>query len=79
MDPTSTLMYCARPISVKEFLKHPASVVNRADGTAAAALCYLSHDMQVAGADAGYVDRILKPAQAYGFPKWYLDHIASFL
>ncbi len=55
-----------------------AVVVSRADGSAAAALCYLSHDMQAASADADYVDRILKPAQAYGFPQWYLDHISSF-
>ena len=55
-----------------------AVVVNRADGTIAAALCYLAHDMKAASADAAYVDRILKPAQAYGFPQWYLEHIASF-
>ena len=55
-----------------------AVVVNRADGTAAAALCYLSHDMQAARADTGYIDRILKPAHACGFPQWYLDHISSF-
>ena len=55
-----------------------AVMANRADETAAAALCYLSLDMQAASADADYVDRILKPAQANGFPQWYLDHISSF-
>ena len=55
-----------------------AVMVNRQNGAVAPALCYISHDMKAAKAKAGYVDRILKPAQTYGFPQWYLDHIVSF-
>ena len=42
------------------------------------ALCYISHNMEEGKADPAYVDRILKPAKEYRFPKWYLNHIASF-
>ncbi|MFQ5995307.1 MAG: gamma-glutamylcyclotransferase family protein [Acidiferrobacterales bacterium] len=41
-------------------------------------LCYLSHDMQPSTPDPAYVERILDPAKQYGFPSYYLDHIASF-
>ena len=43
-----------------------------------AALIYIAHEMQPAPPDPDYVDRILRPAQNYGFPDHYLDHIASF-
>ena len=42
------------------------------------ALTYISHDMKPAHPDPAYVDRILRPARKYGFPKSYLKHIASF-
>ena len=42
------------------------------------ALCYISHDMAPGKADPSYVERILKPAADYGFPRWYLNHIQSF-
>ena len=56
-----------------------AVTVYQQNGTYTAALCYISHDMAAGKADPAYVDRILKPATEYGFPKWYLNHIASFL
>jgi hypothetical protein len=29
-------------------------------------------------ADAAYVERILAPAERFGFPPWYLEKIRSF-
>lgn len=52
--------------------------VRRIDGLAAAALCYISPNMKHAKADPAYVERILQPAKAYGFPRWYVKHIESF-
>jgi len=42
------------------------------------ALCYISHTLDAAPADAAYVDRIVVPARQYGFPRWYLEHLESF-
>lgn len=42
------------------------------------ALCYLSHDTRRSDPDPAYVDRILQPARAYGFPAEYLEYIESF-
>jgi hypothetical protein len=55
-----------------------AVIVYQLNGIYAPALCYISHKMKQATADPAYVDRILKPAQEYGFPKWYLNQIESF-
>lgn len=55
-----------------------AVVVNQPNGAPRPALCYISHSMKKARADKGYVEKILKPAEKYGFPRWYLNHIASF-
>lgn len=42
------------------------------------ALCYISHDLVPNPASAAYVDRIARPAEAYGFPEWYVAHLKSF-
>lgn len=58
---------------------HPEAVlVFNIDNALMPALCYLSHDMQPAEPDPGYVDRILRPAREYGFPADYLADIESF-
>ena len=57
---------------------HPV-VVDGSEGSAPVpALCYISHDMVPAPAVPEYVDRVLKPAVAAGFPAEYLEHIRSF-
>ncbi len=43
------------------------------------ALCYIAPSLKPAPASADYVQRILKPALAYGFPAWYTKKIESFL
>ena len=55
-----------------------ALAVRHPNGVLIPALCYISHNMKKAKAKAEYIEKILKPAQVYGFPQWYLDHIASF-
>ncbi len=42
------------------------------------ALCYVSHTLLPAPAARDYVDRIVGPARALGFPDWYCAHIESF-
>ncbi|ETW98547.1 MAG: hypothetical protein ETSY1_18335 [Candidatus Entotheonella factor] len=42
------------------------------------ALTYIAHDMAPARPAPDYVDRILRPAQGYGFPSDYLAYIESF-
>ena len=43
------------------------------------ALCYIAPSLEPAPASTDYVQRILKPAIAYGFPSWYIEKIAAFL
>ena len=58
---------------------HPeAVIVYQLSGIYTPALCYISHNMKDGKADPEYVERILKPAGEYEFPKWYLNHIESF-
>lgn len=42
------------------------------------ALTYLSVNLKPSFADDTYIDRILTPAQKYGFPTWYQDRIEAF-
>ena len=60
-----------------DYLPEAVTVYLR-NGIYTSALCYISHNMEKKKADAGYVERILQPAKAYGFPQWYLDHISAF-
>ncbi|MEQ8766734.1 MAG: gamma-glutamylcyclotransferase family protein [Planctomycetota bacterium] len=55
-----------------------AVLVSTFDHRSLPALCYVCTDMAPAPAEADYVDRILEPCRQYGFPEWYLKHIASF-
>ena len=67
----------AKKVLGAEYLPE-AVMAHRINGPPSPALCYISHNLAPGRADAPYVDRILKPAQQYGFPDWYLAHIASF-
>ena len=42
------------------------------------ALTYIAPTLSGEPAAAEYVDRIVKPARAYGFPSWYIERIESF-
>lgn len=42
------------------------------------ALAYVAPEMEPRPADPAYVDRILGPARALGFPAWYVERIAAF-
>lgn len=55
-----------------------AMMVFTRGGKMTPAMVYISHDMKPGFADNDYVDRILKAATSYGFPKWYLERIECF-
>jgi hypothetical protein len=42
------------------------------------ALVYLAPELSGEPAAADYIDRIVKPATAYGFPAWYIERLESF-
>jgi cation transport regulator ChaC len=42
------------------------------------ALTYIAPSMQARPAAADYVERIARPGERYGFPKWYVEKIRSF-
>jgi hypothetical protein len=53
-------------------------IVRTRGGRVVPAVAYISVDMEPAFADSDYIDRILKPAKNYGFPRWYLERIEAF-
>jgi len=53
-------------------------IVRTRGGKIVPALTYIAENMPAEQADSAYIDRILKPAKNYGFPKWYMDRIESF-
>ncbi len=55
-----------------------AVLVARDSGHPAPALCYISHTLEAAPASNEYIDRIVTPAQRYGFPAGYIEHLESF-
>lgn len=52
-----------------------AVLVETMAGRWLSALCYIAHEMEPASAADDYVDRIVGPARAYGFPDWYVDRL----
>jgi hypothetical protein len=42
------------------------------------ALCYICPEMAPRSADNNYVERIVGPARAFGFPAWYIARLESF-
>ncbi|WP_417449338.1 gamma-glutamylcyclotransferase [Kordiimonas sp.] len=55
-----------------------AMLVFTRGGKIAPAIVYIADDMTPGKADNDYVDSILKPAEAYGFPAWYREKITAF-
>jgi hypothetical protein len=48
------------------------------DGKWRPALCYIAPAMEPRPATADYVDRIVAPANEFGFPRWYIQRLESF-
>lgn len=42
------------------------------------AITYIAHDLTARAAAEDYVERIVRPAKAYGFPPWYVARLESF-
>jgi len=59
------------------YLPEPV-LVDLLDGTLRPALCYLCPEMAPRPAEADYVERILGPAEKFGFPLWYVERIRGF-
>ncbi len=55
-----------------------AVLVETLDGKWKPALCYICPEMQPRPAAQDYVDRIVKPAETFGFPEWYIKRLESF-
>ncbi len=55
-----------------------AVLVQTSDGGWRTALCYVCHSMEASDAETAYVDRILEPARAFGFPGWYVERLAGY-
>jgi cation transport regulator ChaC len=67
----------ARNVLGENYLPEPV-LVELSDGSFRPALCYLCPQMTPRPAAEDYVDRILVPAERFGFPRWYLERIRSF-
>ncbi|MCL4706434.1 gamma-glutamylcyclotransferase [bacterium] len=55
-----------------------AVLIETLDGKWLPALCYICPEMQPRPAAEDYLDRIIKPAKALGFPQWYIARLESF-
>jgi len=55
-----------------------AVLVETSDDKWQPALCYICPEMKPRPAAQEYVDRIVKPAKAFGFPQWYIKRLESF-
>jgi cation transport regulator ChaC len=55
-----------------------AVLVQTTSGLWMPVLTYIAPKLSGEHAEADYVDRIAKPAKAYGFPSWYIERIESF-
>jgi hypothetical protein len=76
-DELERLYAHAREALGEVYLPEPV-LVELLGGGFVPALCYLCPRMEPRPAEAAYVERILAPARALGFPDWYLARIASF-
>lgn len=61
---------------VGEYLPE-AVLVETGEGSWQAALCYIASSAAGQQAPRDYVDRIVGPGRALGFPEWYLTRVAG--
>ena len=66
----------AKDVLGETYLPHPVLVQTR-EGAWVTALCYIAPAMVERAPDAAYVDRILQPARAFGFPEWYIRRLEA--
>lgn len=57
----------------------PEAVLVEVDGAFVPALTYLKWEYDRSRAASDYVERIAGPAEALGFPEWYVKHVRSFI
>lgn len=58
---------------------HPEPVLAETrDGKLVPALCYISPETDGSPASADYIRRIVRPAEEYGFPGWFIERLKSF-
>jgi hypothetical protein len=55
-----------------------AVVAQTLDGKQLPSLCYIAPEMRPAPPEPDYVDRIVAPAEEFGFPGWYVDRLRRF-
>ena len=55
-----------------------AVIVTDAGGKLRPAMTYIAHSMAPRPPDRAYVERIARPAERYGFPRWYVEKIRAF-
>lgn len=67
----------ARDVLGGTYLPHPV-LVETQSGDLVPAFCYIASELEPREATRDYVDRILAPARAHGFPSWYVERIESF-
>jgi hypothetical protein len=67
----------ARNVLGEIYLPEPV-VAELDDGSLRPALCYLCPEMAPGPAEPAYVDRILVPAERFGFPAWYVERIRRY-
>jgi Gamma-glutamyl cyclotransferase, AIG2-like len=67
----------AHDVLGETYLPHPV-IVRTDSGEPRPALCYIAPQMVERPAERDYVDRILEPARALGFPSEYLARLESF-
>jgi len=68
----------ARDVLGGIYLPYPV-LAHTTSGQAAPALCYIAPRIEAAPASPDYVGRILEPARKYGFPRWYIERLESFV
>lgn len=67
----------ARNVLGETYLPEPV-LAELLDGSLLPSLCYICPEMARKPPEADYVERILAPAEKFGFPPWYLERIRSF-
>ena len=75
-DELSRLYVHARDVLGEVYLPHPV-LVQVPTGGWFPALCYLADVMTSRPPDPAYVDRIVAPARAHGFPEWYIARLEA--
>jgi hypothetical protein len=66
----------AKDVLGETYLPHPV-LTQIGSGAWVPALCYIAPSMVPRPPDPAYVDRIVQPARAFGFPEWYIRRLES--